>query len=268
MVLGTLTAGLSPAGALHNCTVSEADLAVDAEEQELLALLNDHRVANGRNALSSSQTVTRAAAWFGRDMATKNYMSADHVDSLDRPPAQRLENCFANATQFVENLYWGSPDAQAAFGWWRSSPTHDANMLVTGVTHAGVARAFDASSSFGWSWVLDLTAGEPFPTLSGATFYSDGTSARTGPSGARVSVFATSAEQTYGFQLVSGRVRGTGRPCTAEVMPLSSTVKFANAQAVISQTAGTLDRPPGQWEICFLNEGRVVTGAVTYTVTG
>ena len=268
MALATVAAGSSPADALHNCGVSEADLAVDAEEQELLALLNDYRVANGRNALSSALVVTRAAAWFSRDMAAKNYTSTDHVDSLNRPPAQRLENCFANVTQFAESLYWGSGDGRTAFDRWRSSPSDDANLLVTGVTHAGVARAFDASSTFGWYWALDLTAGEPLATLSGATFYSDGTSSRAGPSGARVSVFATRAEQTYEYQLVSGRVTGTGRPCTVEVMPISATARFSNAQGVISQTAGTLDRPPGQWEICFLAEGRVVTGAATYTVTG
>lgn len=106
----------------------------------------------------------------------------------------------------------------------------------------------------------------PTEILAGAAFYSDGTSARTGPSGARLSVFATSAEPGFTYRLVSGR--GTAqRPCSTDVQPLSDAVKFANATGVIGQTAGTLTRPPGLWQICFLAAGQVVTGAASYTLT-
>lgn len=111
------------------------------------------------------------------------------------------------------------------------------------------------------------TVPPPATTVAGAAFYSDGTSARTGPSGARVSVFATRAEPGFSYRLVSGR--GTvQRPCSSDVMPINDTPRFANAQGVISQTAGMLTRPAGEWQICFLAEGQVVTGATTYTVTG
>ena len=104
-------------------------------------------------------------------------------------------------------------------------------------------------------------------TVSGAAFYIDGTSNQTGPSGARVSLFATSAEPGFSYRLVSGR--GTAQqPCSTDIVPISNTVRFANAQGVIGQTAGTLNRPTGQWQICFLAEGQVVTGAATYTVAG
>lgn len=269
IVLSTVTAFQSPTGALTNCSVSAADQAVDAEEQELLTLLNQYRVANGRSALSLSTAATRAAAWFSRDMASKNYTPADHVDSAGRTIDQRLTACDVVHDQWAENIYWGSPDGQATFDWWRNSPSHNANMLLTGVTHAGIARAFDAASVFGWYWTLDLTAGEPpsSTVLAGAAFYADGTSSRTGPSGARVSVFATAAEPGFSYRLVSGRTGVTGRPCSADVVPVGAAVKFANAQGVIGQTAGNLNRPPGTWQLCFLAEGQVVTGAATYTVT-
>ena len=113
-----------------------------------------------------------------------------------------------------------------------------------------------------------LVTGPPPPTVVvGAAFYVDGTSARTGPSGARVSVFATGAEPGFSYRLVSGRTGVTGRPCSADVVPINNTLRFANANGVIGQTAGTINRPPGTWQICFLAEGQVVTGAVSYTVT-
>ena len=102
----------------------------------------------------------------------------------------------------------------------------------------------------------------------GAAFYIDGTSVGRGPPGSRVSLFATGAEPGFSYKLVSGRGSSSGRPCSTDVVAINDTVRFANAQGVIGQTAGTLNRPPGQWQICFLAEGQVVTGQTTYTVTG
>ena len=119
-------------------------------------------------------------------------------------------------------------------------------------------------------FTVELQVGEPLPspTVVGAAFYTDGTSARSGPPGARVSVFATSSEPGFTYRLVSGRRGVTGRPCSADVVPLNDAPKFANAQGVIGQTTGPLNRPPGQWDVCFLAAGLVVTGAVPYTVIG
>ena len=103
--------------------------------------------------------------------------------------------------------------------------------------------------------------------VTGAAFYSSGTSVDTGPSGTRVSVFANRAEPGFTYRLVSGR--GTNQqPCSLDVVPISDTLRFANAEGVIGQTAGNLNRPPGQWQICFLATGQVVTGAASFTVTG
>ncbi len=274
VALSTVTvASQSPALAQTACAVSASDQAVDAEEQELLTLLNQHRVANGRNPLSLSTAATRAAAWFSRDAASKNYTPGNHVDSNGRYIDDRLTWCGVTWNRYGEAVFWGSSDGQEAFNWWLNSAPHNAIMLDPNVTHAGIARAFDASSMFDWYWTLDVTAGEPTPpppnpVLAGAAFYSDGTSTRTGPSGARVSVFATTAEPGFSYTLVSGRTAaGTPGPCSADVVPINATVRLANAQGVIPQTAGTLSRPAGQWQICFLAAGQTVTGAATYTVT-
>ena len=132
-----------------------------------------------------------------------------------------------------------------------------------------VVVAADGTTTTTTTTAPTTTTTQPTSTaiVAGAAFYSDGTSARTAPSGARVSAFATSAEPGFSYRLVSGH--GTSQqPCSSDVVPITDAVKLANAQGVIGQTAGTLNRQPGLWQICFLAAGQVVTGAATYNVTG
>ncbi|MDP8937091.1 MAG: CAP domain-containing protein [Actinomycetota bacterium] len=157
--LGTL-AFVSPAGALTNCSVSGDDAAVDAEEARMLDLVNDYRAKNGLSSLSLDANVTRAAAWFSRDMAMSNYFPYDHVDRLGRDIGTRLTNCDAVFTAWAENIAAGNASAAATFEQWRTSTTgHNENMLRSNVTRAGIGRAFNAASTFGWYWTLDLTNG-------------------------------------------------------------------------------------------------------------
>ena len=139
------------------CPVSRTDQAIDSEEQTLLNLINQYRQEHGKNALAMHPTVSRAAAWFSRDMATKNYFPYDHVDSNGRTIGQRLSWCTASFTNWAENIYAGRPDAQSVFTAWRNSSGHNANMLRDGVTSAGIARAYGAGTTYGWYWTLDLT---------------------------------------------------------------------------------------------------------------
>lgn len=170
VVLGTFVVFLAPAGALTNCSVSGGDQAVDPAEQELLNLVNEYRVANGRGPLAMDPDVTRAAAWFARDMATKNYIGADHRDSFGRDIQTRLTQCDVSFNWWAENVAWGYTTAQEVFDQWRNSPTHDTNMLRPQVTLAGVGRAFNASSDADWYWVLDLTSpGSGATTTTGPT---------------------------------------------------------------------------------------------------
>lgn len=111
----------------------------------------------------------------------------------------------------------------------------------------------------------------PQPTLlAGATFYADGTIARSGPA-ARIALFASGAEPGFAYQLVSGRDGGSaGRPCSTDVAVLNPAQKFASSSGLIGITAGVLDRPPGTWQVCFRSTGtgtQAVTAAVTYTVS-
>ncbi len=154
-----MTSLRSSAGAqtTSTCPVSSTDQAIDSEEQALLNLINEYRQQYGKPALAMHSTVTRAAAWFSRDMATKNYFPSNHVDSNGRTIEQRLRWCGASFTNWAENIYAGRPDAQSVFSAWRNSSVHNTNMLREGVSSAGIARAYGAGTAYGWYWALDLT---------------------------------------------------------------------------------------------------------------
>ncbi len=137
------------------CTVSSTDLAIDAEEQKLLDLINQYRQANGLNRLFFQHDVVRAASWLSRDMATNNYFR--HIDSNGRTMAARLTWCGASYSNAAENIAAVYTTAQAVFDAWRASSGHNANMLRSGVGAAGIGRAHNASSTYGWYWTLDVT---------------------------------------------------------------------------------------------------------------
>ncbi len=162
MVLGMIAWPQAPTAAQTTaCPVSAEDQAVDTQEQALLGLINQHRQANGKTALAMHSGVTRAAAWFSRDMATKNYFPYNHVDSNGRTVDQRLRWCGVSFSNWAENIYAGSSEAQRVFDAWRASSGHNANMLRDGVTSAGIARAYNAGSTYRWYWTLDLTNTAP-----------------------------------------------------------------------------------------------------------
>jgi len=175
LVLAGFGSGLTTASALTNCTVSATEQQVDAEEQQMLDLINQYRLTNGRNTLALSADATRAATWFAVDMATFNYFPPNHVDRLNRDIPTRLTQCDVPFVQFGENIASGNATAEATFEQWRTSPTHNAIMLTDGITHAGIARAFGATSTFGWYWVLDVTNPGATTTTSSTTTTSTST---------------------------------------------------------------------------------------------
>lgn len=161
LVVGCAFIGLDvPAGGAQTgtCPVSAADQTIDTEEFNLVVLINQYRHDNGLKALTMHPDVTRAASWFSRDMASMNYFPANHVDSLGRDIPTRIAACGAVYNNWAENIYaFNSGLATDTFTGWKNSPVHNTNMLSPNVSSAGIARAFDAASTYGWYWTLDLT---------------------------------------------------------------------------------------------------------------
>ena len=157
MVFG-LGVPIPEAGAQAACTVSSSDQAIDSVEYDLFTMINDYRVQNGRQPLSLVPDLNRSAAWFSRDMATRNYFPADHVDSNGRDIPTRMQWCGAEFTAWRENIAANSSGAAIdIFNTWKNSSVHNTNMLATDVTVAGIGRAYDATSQFGYYFTLDLS---------------------------------------------------------------------------------------------------------------
>lgn len=142
---------LRPAAAATGCNTDEI---VDAEEQAFLALVNQHRVQNGRAPLGLSYTLSRAAAWKSRDMGVGAYFAHDDIG---RTWVQRIRDCgYRYNTYIGENIAAGVASAQAAFDLWKNSPGHNANMLGTNYTTIGIGREYVAGSPYGWYWTTEF----------------------------------------------------------------------------------------------------------------
>lgn len=137
--------------------------ALAAEEQTLMALINDYRAANGLGPVGYSATLTNAAVWMAQDMAANNYFS--HTDSLGRDPFQRMTDFgYPSNVWRGENLAGGPADPGTVLNLWISSPGHNAVLLNANYVAVGIGRAYGAGTTYGWYWAADFGgAGAPPP---------------------------------------------------------------------------------------------------------
>ncbi len=137
---------------------------LDSEETALLNLINNFRAQNGVAPLQVSATLQTAAQWMSADMAQGNILS--HIDTLGRGTDTRLVAFGYNYSPWGENLEAGDSDAQDAFSSFENACDPDAtgnctfahrnNMLSANFTSIGLARAYGASSAYGWYWTTDF----------------------------------------------------------------------------------------------------------------
>ncbi|MEX2551895.1 MAG: CAP domain-containing protein [Actinomycetota bacterium] len=131
--------------------ISYASPALDAEELAFCKLINDYRVANGRPALLVSTDLSEAADWHTDDMAAKNYFS--HTDSLLRDPFVRMAAFgYIHNTWKGENIAAGNSTASGTFTQWKNSSGHNANMLNANFKVMGIARSYNAASTYDYYW--------------------------------------------------------------------------------------------------------------------
>ena len=119
VLAGQAGRGLRSVAAAGDCTVSAADVALDADEKEFLRLINDYRVANGRQPLRISYMLTRASMWKSKDMGVNGYFAHDDTPS-GRTWSGRISDCgYNHGTYIGENIAAGYPSAAAVFdaGW-------------------------------------------------------------------------------------------------------------------------------------------------------
>ena len=146
--------GATTAEALTNCNVTDSTF--DEAEQAFLDLINKYRADNGRQPLTISTNLNRAAEWKALDLGTHLFFA--HTDSLGRDPQQRIADC-GGAPWFGENLAAGTnlSSAQSAFSIWRSSSGHNKNMLLADYKQIGIARYYAPNSRYKWYWVTTFS---------------------------------------------------------------------------------------------------------------
>jgi uncharacterized protein YkwD len=140
-----------------------AGAVLGAEEQAVLTLINEYRVANSLEPLSPNRQLNEAARWMSRDMAARDYVS--HTDSLGREPFQRMASFgYTYNTWKGENIAAGIDSARTAFRLWKESPGHNSNMLNANYKVIGIARQYGEGTTYGWYWTTDFGGqGEPPP---------------------------------------------------------------------------------------------------------
>ncbi|MBI5949337.1 MAG: CAP domain-containing protein [Chloroflexi bacterium] len=149
--LALALAALSPGGpnrafALVNCDTATAG--IDAQEQQLLVLINEARAASGAVALKFSPNLNRAAAWKSADSSASG-SGFSHTDSLGRTLGPRLRDCGYAGTGAGENILWGTSDPRTAFDMWMDSSGHRANILTAAYRVIGIGRV-------GGNWTTDF----------------------------------------------------------------------------------------------------------------
>ncbi len=153
-----------PVRALNNCTVSDAEISLDSEEQAFLTLINNYRTQNGRGALSTTTSLNRASAWMANDLGVKAYFS--HDEPSGRNWSQRLTDCeHPTGGWRGENIAAGTvrDTALEAFTAWQNSPGHNANMLSANFTRIGIGRKLVPGSPYNWYWVTDFGTKDDAP---------------------------------------------------------------------------------------------------------
>ena len=141
----------------NGAQVAAVQTCADSEESAFLQLFDDYRAQNGLPALAFSQTLSVAADTLSIDMATKDFFS--HTGSDGSSFSSRIAAAgYPDPGNTAENIFAGDSTAAGAFGWWKNSPGHNANMLSPTAQAIGIARVNNLNSTFQWYWTTDFGA--------------------------------------------------------------------------------------------------------------
>jgi hypothetical protein len=106
----------------------------------------------------------------------------------------------------------------------------------------------------------------------GFTWYSDGSTSKSGPAGTTITAFATGALRNTSYFLVTGKNESgqahADHACMDSIQNVNDTQRFSNNRGFIGNTSGPVNRTQGTWQVCFRTpDGAYSTLAVLFTVT-
>jgi uncharacterized protein YkwD len=139
---------LEPArGAVGTCVAGKNwGIRRDDLAQQIVQLVNAHRVQIGQRPLRGSVALTRSARWKARHMARYLYFGhGDPAPPVTRSVPQRLAACGFERSG-SENLAYGFTTAVSVVRAWLDSPGHRRNIELPNWTYMGVGAASSRSN--------------------------------------------------------------------------------------------------------------------------
>ncbi len=137
-------------------SLPSAAATLDAQESDLVSVVNSFRAARGLASLAVSDTLTFASKWMATDMAVYDYFS--HTSRDGRAPVQRMIDAGYPGPQTYtgENMAAGYASASDVLNGWISSPAHYAVLTNPNYRAIGVGRAYSDNASYHTYWVMDV----------------------------------------------------------------------------------------------------------------
>jgi uncharacterized protein YkwD len=117
-------------------------------------MISGYRSNNGLGPVAIDPELMRLANAQANAMAARDKL--DH--NVARPFQDRIRNSGFDAGVAVENIAAGYDTLAEAFGSWRESPPHRANMLNSHVTRMGIAAVYAPQSKYKVFWALIMAA--------------------------------------------------------------------------------------------------------------
>lgn len=157
-VLVALSTALPATAASRGCTASSSwNAAREDLADRVVDLINDHRAELGLRRFTVSRTLTTAATWKARHMATLGYFDHNDPGSPGRDFGARMEDCNAGGSTWGENIAYGQRTARAVVQAWLHSPGHRRNIERAAFSSIGVGVAADDDGLL--YWVQDFSGG-------------------------------------------------------------------------------------------------------------
>lgn len=117
-------------------TIPQVDSSVLNFENEVIRLVNEHRVQNGLKPLTADWELSRIARYKSQDMVDNRYFS--HTSPTYGSPFQMIKSFGLSYRTAGENIAYGQKTPQAVVNAWMNSSGHRANILNASYTKIGV----------------------------------------------------------------------------------------------------------------------------------